>query len=77
MTPYLNPNNHLIKADKNCAKCGTYHLEIRRKEIDGENKLGIWFTCKAIDSKDNKVCGSTLLILSESQKALLKKHGRI
>ncbi len=66
-----------IYANKTCAKCEAYYFAIDHKDIDGENKLGIWFTCKAIDSKDNKVCGSTMLILSENQRKLLEKHGRI
>lgn len=71
----LVPDNNAIHADKTCPKCGHYYFQIDLMMVDGVNQLGTWFTCK--DFSNNEVCGSTLLILSVAQKALLKKHGRL
>lgn len=68
-----NPDTRdpLISVEKTCKNCGTHYKYWDIEECDGENAMGIWFTCKAYKD-DDTVCGSTMLYLSEAQKKKLK-----
>lgn len=70
----LKDNENQIVADKICPSCGTYYFEISHDLVDGINAMGTWFTCNTRAS--DGVCGSTMLILSDSQRAFLKLHGK-